>query len=187
MITAILTTTLLTLFDFPSASALPPLETRSLNPSTIAPNSTLFLTAIIGTGGSEGISHAQCWAIQPGFTNSSQSGTIGNNILQLGDLANASYTQYPIGERHDAGLHNAPARQYVVLLSGGVTVTFPNLTDSEPFRAYAGDILIATDVVGTSKVGHDSVWESGTETLQIPWKNGKAPGHVVIDRNRPCT
>jgi len=59
-----------------------------------------------------GASVLQCWQILPGFTTSSQSGTAGASILQLGAVSNMSYSVLPPG--FNAGLHNAPTEQYVL-------------------------------------------------------------------------
>jgi hypothetical protein len=58
-----------------------------------------------------GASVLQCWQILPGFATSSQSGTVGASILQLGAVSNMSYSVLPPG--FNAGLHNAPTEQCV--------------------------------------------------------------------------
>ena len=74
------------------------------------PPTFLNVTAISAVNGASVI---QCWQILPGFTTSSQSGTAGASILQLGAVANMSYSVIPPG--FNAGLHNAPTQQYVTL------------------------------------------------------------------------
>lgn len=76
--------------------------------SAFSPPSFLNVTALTAQGG---VSVLECWQILPGFTTSSQSGTVGASILQLGELANASYSVIP--PAFDAGFHNAPTQQYV--------------------------------------------------------------------------
>lgn len=71
--------------------------------------STLNITALTGTGGPRGKSIFECWALQPGFASSNQTGTAGALKLELGNLANASYSIIP--PFFNAGLHNAPAVQ----------------------------------------------------------------------------
>ena len=70
--------------------------------------STLNVTALTAANG---ISVLECWALDPGFVSSSQVGTTGASSLQLGNLANGSYSILP--PRFNAGLHNAPNVQCV--------------------------------------------------------------------------
>jgi hypothetical protein len=72
------------------------------------PPTFLNVTALSAQNGS---SVLECWQILPGFSTSAQTGTIGASILQLGNLANMSYSVIPPG--FDAGLHNAPTAQCV--------------------------------------------------------------------------
>lgn len=69
---------------------------------------TLNITTLTASNGS---SVLECWALNPGFTSSSQAGTTGAEIMQLGNLANASYSILPA--QFAAGLHNAPNVQFV--------------------------------------------------------------------------
>ena len=82
--------------------------TTSYHP--FVPPTFLNVTAIWAENGA---SVFQCWQILPGFTTSSQSGTAGASILQLGAVANITYTVLPPG--FNGGLHNAPTEQYVPL------------------------------------------------------------------------
>lgn len=75
------------------------------------PPTSLNVTAI---SAQNNLSILQCWQIVPGFTTSSQAGTIGASILQLGNLANMSYSVIP--PKFNASFHNAPSNQYVLLL-----------------------------------------------------------------------
>ena len=90
--------------------------------ATRVDNTTLWVNAIVGKNGA---STVECWGIQPPFVVSSQvsttsldssvlswgirklskkqPGTVGNKILQLGQLSNASYTQFPPGKITDSG------------------------------------------------------------------------------------
>lgn len=141
----------------------------------------------------------QCWALQPAFTVSSQQGTIGAQTLQLGALANASYSILP--PYFDAGQHTAPNVQYVVFLSGLAHITLPAaslpITNSSNSTTYATEAwvtggiygtILATDVAGASVLGHNTAYPSGEETraLQIPTAGGIIPNHTVIDPTRPC-
>ena len=77
-------------------------------PPTFVPPTSLNITAI---SAQNGLSIFECWQILPGFSTSSQAGTVGASILQLGGLANMSYSVLP--PNFTAGLHNAPTTQYV--------------------------------------------------------------------------
>jgi len=79
--------------------------------SALFPNGTVVISALSAINGS---SIFECWAINPGFTVSSQQGTSGAAIMQLGGLANASYSVIP--PHFDAGLHQAPNNQSVISL-----------------------------------------------------------------------
>ncbi|THH14230.1 hypothetical protein EW146_g6083 [Bondarzewia mesenterica] len=144
--------------------------------------STLNVTALTASGG---VSILECWALDPGFTSSSQAGTTGASILQLGTLANASYSVLPA--RFNAGRHNAPNVQYVVFLSGLAHITLPNSTDEAWVQGGRDGLIIATDTVDVSDVGHKTEYPSGDETLalQIPTAHGQVPGHVVV-HSGPC-
>lgn len=72
------------------------------------PPTFLNITAIWGENG---VSVLQCWQILPGFNTSSQAGTAGASILQLGAVANMSYSVLPPG--FNASFHRAPTEQYV--------------------------------------------------------------------------
>ncbi len=78
------------------------------SPSAFSPPPFLNITALTAHGG---VSVLECWQLLPGFTTSSQTGTAGASILQLGNLANASYSVIPPG--FNAGFHSAPTMQYV--------------------------------------------------------------------------
>jgi hypothetical protein len=73
------------------------------------PPTSLNITAI---SASNGASTLECWQLVPGFTTSSQAGTIGASSLQLGGVSNMSYSVLPPG--FNASFHNAPTFQYVL-------------------------------------------------------------------------
>src|SRR5487761_1087843 len=73
------------------------------NTHPFVPPTFLNVTALWAENGA---SVLQCWQILPGFTTSSQSGTAGASILQLGGVSNMSYSVLPPG--FNAGIHNAP-------------------------------------------------------------------------------
>ena len=157
-------------------------------------SNTLNVTALATL---DGKSVLQCWALQPAFTTSAQTGTAGAEILQLGDLANASYSIIPA--RFNAGQHNAPNVQWVVFLSGLAHITLPeaslpisNDTDYTTEAWVAGGIygtILAVDTQESSSFGHITEYPSGEETraLQIPTAGGLIPNHTVLDATGPCT
>ena len=55
----------------------------------------------------------QCWKLAAPFFVSTQSGTVGSMVLQLGNLEKASYSIIPAGINN--GYHTAPTPQYVHL------------------------------------------------------------------------
>lgn len=73
-----------------------------------SPPPFLNITALSAQGG---VTVFECWQLLPGFATSSQAGTIGASSMQLGNLANASFSVLPPG--FNAGFHNAPTQQYV--------------------------------------------------------------------------
>lgn len=143
--------------------------------------STLNITALTAANG---ISVLECWALDPGFVSSSQVGTTGASSLQLGNLANGSYSILP--PRFNAGLHNAPNVQFVVFLSGLAHITLPNSTDEAWVQGGRNGLIIATDTAALS-TGHITEYPSGDETLalQIPTADGKVPGHILV-HSGPC-
>ncbi|KDQ54572.1 hypothetical protein JAAARDRAFT_49197 [Jaapia argillacea MUCL 33604] len=138
---------------------------------------TLNVTAIAAVNGS---SVFQCWALEPPFVTSSQAGTIGASSMQLGNLANASYSIIP--GNFSAGRHNAPAVQYVVFLSGLAHVTLPNSTADAWVPGGSNGLLVAADVASVSTYGHITTYPSPFETiaLQIPTAGGIVPNHTVL-------
>src|SRR6266436_6532717 len=82
------------------------------NSFPFVPPTSLNITAISAQNGA---SVLECWQIIPGFTTSTQTGTTGASILQLGNVANMSYSVIP--PNFDAGYHNAPSPQYVTHVS----------------------------------------------------------------------
>jgi hypothetical protein len=78
------------------------------NSNPFVPPTFLNITAISAQNGS---SVLECWQILPGFSTSPQAGTTNVSVLQLGNVANMSYTVVP--PQFNAGLHNAPTTQYV--------------------------------------------------------------------------
>jgi len=74
-----------------------------------APDFSTLNVTVIGARNNNSI--LECWALNPGFTESSQAGTAGSEVLNLGSVSgNASYSVLPA--RFHGGRHNAPALQY---------------------------------------------------------------------------
>ncbi|KAI0050476.1 hypothetical protein FA95DRAFT_1581180 [Auriscalpium vulgare] len=143
---------------------------------------TLNVTAIAARNGS---SVFECWALNPGFVQSTQSGTVGAQLLQMGNLANASFSILPAN--FTGGLHNAPAVQWVSFVSGLAHVTLPNSTAEAWVVGGPHGLIVATDTAAVSTYGHISVYPSfeETRTLQIPTAGGAIPGHTVL-HDGPC-
>ncbi|KAI0058787.1 hypothetical protein BV25DRAFT_1871883 [Artomyces pyxidatus] len=143
---------------------------------------TLNLTTIATHNGA---SVFECWALTPGFVTSSQPGTVGASSLQLGNLANASYSILPAN--FSAGRHNAPNVQYVVFLSGLAQITLPNSTAEAWVVGGEQGLILATDIPALSTFGHITTYPSFVETraLQIPTEDGAIPPHTVL-HSGPC-
>lgn len=171
------------------------------NSLAFVPPTFLNITAISAQNGS---SVLQCWQILPGFTTSSQAGTTGASILQLGNLANMSYSVLP--PKFNAGLHNAPTPQYVTsrtstlsrilthlhsperwvaFLSGLAHITLPNSTVDAYVHGGKDGFIFAADTAAVSG-GHLTNYPSNSETvaLQIP-TGGTIPQHNVL-YSGPC-
>ena len=61
------------------------------------------------TAAENGMSVLQCWQLDAPFVTSTENGTAGSMVAQLGNLANASYSIIPAGS--NGGNHVAPAVQ----------------------------------------------------------------------------
>lgn len=74
-----------------------------------APSFNTLNVTVIGARNNQ--STLECWALDPGFVESSQAGTAGSEALNLGPVnGNASFSVLPA--KFDGGRHNAPAMQY---------------------------------------------------------------------------
>jgi hypothetical protein len=172
------------------------------HPRAFVPPTFLNVTAVTAVNG---ISAFECWQILPGFTTSSQTGTAGASILQLGSVANMSYSVIPPG--FNAGLHNAPNVQYVLrplpsthspmltrpsperwvaFLTGLAHITLPNSTQEAFVPGGKNGVIFAADVAAVSSTGHSTNYPSTSETiaLQIP-TGGGIPQHNVL-HSGPC-
>ncbi|KAI4159607.1 MAG: hypothetical protein LQ342_006445 [Letrouitia transgressa] len=142
-----------------------------------APPSSLNLTAI---SAAKSVSILECWQLQPAFKVSSQAGTKGSAIQQLGNLTSATYSVLPA--RFDGGLHNAPAVQYVILLSGLAHITIPGSKDEAWVLGGLNGLLIAADTADVSAKGHVTQYPSNevTTALQIATEGEAVPPHTVL-------
>lgn len=95
-----------------------------------------------------------------------------------------SYSILP--PRANAGLHTAPAMQWVVFLSGVAHVTLPNSTAEAWIQGGKYGVLFAADTSDVSKYGHLTEYPSDAATmaLQIP-TGGMVPEHEVLYQG-PC-
>ncbi|KAJ7137093.1 hypothetical protein C8R44DRAFT_848467 [Mycena epipterygia] len=143
---------------------------------------SLLVNAIVGKNN---ISMVECWKVEPGYQVSNVSGTVGDKVLQLGNVNNAVYIIIPDddGKPNNGGLHNGAHAQWVFALTGGVNVTFPEAPGG--FAVSAGGLFISTDVLGTSTLGHQSIWAAGSIFIQAPFPDGVAINHTVI-ANHSC-
>ncbi|KAI0246061.1 hypothetical protein BJV78DRAFT_1286747 [Lactifluus subvellereus] len=149
-----------------------------------ATSSTPAFLNITALTAQNGLSVLECWQILPAFTTSSQTGTAGASILQLGNVANMSYSVLPSG--FNGGLHNAPTTQWVAFLSGLAHITFPNSTTEAFIPGGEDGFIFAADTASVSAKGHITNYPSGEETrvLQIP-TGGTIPQHTVL-YSGPC-
>lgn len=72
----------------------------------VASSTNLNVTVITAQGGQ---SRFECWQLCAPFTSSSQSGLLGTQTANLGNVANMTYNVVPAG--YDSGFHTAPANQ----------------------------------------------------------------------------
>ncbi|EIN03563.1 hypothetical protein PUNSTDRAFT_109317 [Punctularia strigosozonata HHB-11173 SS5] len=146
-----------------------------------AANQALTATAIVTDKHKH--SAFECWQLDAPFTTSTGAGTAGASTLQLGNLANATYTVLP--PHFEGGVHNAPHPQYVLFTAGLAHITLPN-NPGEAYVVGGGEgLVIAVDTTGG---GHNTSYPSGETTIgfQIPFEGGKYPAYKVLNKG-PCT
>ena len=80
----------------------------AFNLSTLPPVPSHLNVSVIAAANDK--STLECWQLSAPFVQSSQAGTSGAAVTQLGDVDKASYTLIP--SQFDGGLHNAPVVQY---------------------------------------------------------------------------
>ena len=81
--------------------------------SSVSPGSRGAQMLVSVLVGENGVSAAQCWAIQPPFAISTQAGTVGAKVQAIGDVSGGSIVFFDPENPTDAGLHHAPAPQCV--------------------------------------------------------------------------
>ncbi|EAW10504.1 uncharacterized protein ACLA_049760 [Aspergillus clavatus NRRL 1] len=126
----------------------------------------------------------ECWALEPGFVSSTQPGISGTAALTMGPVgANASYSILPA--QFDGGRHNAPARQWVIFVSGLAHLTLPHSQDEAWIRGGKHGMILALDTADVSADGHYTTYPSDevTAAVVVPLKNGDGdPGHRVLHK-----
>ncbi|KAL2014814.1 hypothetical protein VTN00DRAFT_2339 [Thermoascus crustaceus] len=139
--------------------------------------STLNVTTVAARNN---ISTLECWALQPGFIRSTQPGTIGSAMTPMGLLGNGSYSILP--PRFNGGRHNAPAKQWVIWLSGLAHITLPYSSDEAWVLGGEHGALLFLDTADVSAEGHYTDYPSDevTISLQIPFAEDNPPEHRVL-------
>ena len=98
----------LSLFHHPIVSAMQHPLTSEIQHPTLSETKHLNISV---TAAANATSVLQCWQLAAPFFISTQSGTAGSMVLQLGNLEKASYSIIPAGIND--GYHTAPAPQCV--------------------------------------------------------------------------
>ncbi|ROW04912.1 hypothetical protein VPNG_07046 [Cytospora leucostoma] len=136
-------------------------------------------------GANNGKSRFECWELDAPFMSSTQSGVVGTETTTLGDVANITYNVIPAN--FDSGLHNAPYSQWAIVLQGKAVLTLPDNTSTKVVLV-PGSLVFFSDTTEVSDKGHGCYYPGATRSvfLQIPAKDGKAPGHHVVSADAPC-
>ncbi|EME46876.1 hypothetical protein DOTSEDRAFT_110508, partial [Dothistroma septosporum NZE10] len=136
----------------------------------------LNITAIDAANSS---SILQCWQLTP-FTVSSTPGTVGALSAFFGEASNISYTVIP--PRTNAGLHVAPAAQFVIFLSGLIHLTLPNSTQEAWVAGGKYGVIFAADTKDRSTFGHITNYPANEDTVvvQVPLAPGMELNHTVL-------
>ncbi|KAK7698061.1 hypothetical protein SLS64_012939 [Diaporthe eres] len=142
---------------------------------------------ITALGAANNASTLECWQMDTPFAISTQQGTAGSAQLQLGNTSTISYSVLPA--QFDAGVHNAPANQWVIFLSGLAYISLP---EDETTSVYVSGgqfgLIFAADTSDVSATGHATSYPGTTETIaiQIPTEDGEIPDHSILHPG-PCT
>lgn len=79
--------------------------------STLAAAESFNVTALSARNS---LSTLECWALEPSFKVSTESGTAGSKTLNLGPIGGSGNSTYGvIPAKFNGGRHNAPTPQYV--------------------------------------------------------------------------
>ncbi|CAF9943571.1 MAG: hypothetical protein ALECFALPRED_000705 [Alectoria fallacina] len=150
--------------------------------NTLPVPSRLNITTIAAANGQSTI---ECWQLSAPLVQSSQAGTSGAAVTQLGETGATSYTLLP--PQFDGGLHNAPVVQWVSFVSGLAVISLPNSTESATIHGGRNGLILAADTRNVSTLGHKTVYPSKEETvgIQIPTRNNDIPAHTVLHAG-PC-
>ncbi|KAF8509312.1 small secreted protein [Hysterangium stoloniferum] len=140
---------------------------------------SVLVSALVGKNDA---SAYECWRVQPPFSISSQSGTVGAKIQQIGDIKGGNVVFFDQSSVTHAGLHNAPSPQWVTVLAGNGTVTLP--TTGQKLALPLGALVVANDTAAVSKIGHNTDWAAGSIAMQLPFANGVL-NHTVVHEG-PC-
>ncbi|KUI65316.1 hypothetical protein VM1G_00196 [Cytospora mali] len=160
--------------------------TAMLLAALLQPSVALQLN-ITALGAANNASTLECWQMDTPFTISTQKGTSGSAQLQLGNTSTMSYSVLPA--QYNAGVHNAPANQWVIFLTGLAYITLPG--DKSTSAYVPGGqfgLIFAADTAAVSGTGHNTSYPGITETvaLQIPTLDGEIPSHSIL-HSGPCT
>ncbi|KAF9888121.1 hypothetical protein FE257_009257 [Aspergillus nanangensis] len=149
--------------------------------TTLSTPSTLNITVI---GASNNHSVLECWALEPGFSESATPGISGNSVIGLGQGSGAVDFAL-IAEHADGGLHNAPAMQWVTFLSGSAHITLPDSEDEAWVSGGKYGTILALDTQDVSAEGHYTEYPSDEVTVAITVPIAAVPGHRVLYQG-PC-
>ncbi|KAL8653368.1 MAG: hypothetical protein Q9210_002145 [Variospora velana] len=138
----------------------------------------LTLTAI---SAKNGVSTIERWQLKSPFITASGAGVSGVSFAQLGGSRDANYAVIP--PHYDSPAHNAPQMQYVAFLTGEAVITIPETGQSVTIKGGRDGLIIAADTKDVSRVGHETRYPNGEETVAIsmPFADGKVPEHVVLE------
>ncbi|KAI2468053.1 hypothetical protein F4781DRAFT_283509 [Annulohypoxylon bovei var. microspora] len=132
------------------------------------------------------VSVIECWQLSTPFTTSDTPGVVGLQMLDMGGVVNATYTVIP--GRFDGGLHNAPFKQWVWFVSGVISFSLPNGTDTALVYGGRYGLLLADDTKDISAWGHETTYPGADEVIiiSIPIQNNVTPEHSVL-HSGACT
>ncbi|KUI63630.1 hypothetical protein VM1G_10202 [Cytospora mali] len=142
---------------------------------------------ITAVSAQKGLSTLECWEVDSPLYTSYGPDSNGAIVSNLGNVSALSWAAAQPGL--DFGLHNAPSKQWVVVLSGVIHITLPHDNSSEAYIT-GGEfgLIFAADTADVSVDGHVSVAIGTTESvlLQIPTGDGKTPDFERLHMG-PCS